>query len=541
MTGTKTGAQALIETLQVSGVGTIFGVPGEETTDLMRAIEASGIEFVLCRHEQSAAFMASVHAKLTGEVGVCLSTLGPGATNLVTGVADAHLDGAALLAISGQGSRDRLKRMSHQMIDLEALFAPITKMSRTIMNPGDVSKTVFEALRLALEDRRGAVHISLPEDVASAETEADLPAPEPACPAVFDSSGLDKVAQLINQATAPVVLAGERIVSAQQADALRRFAERANLPLATSFMAKGILPRDHNLTLYTVGQPEDDHADKAIQKSDLVIFVGFDPVEFSPERFCSDGEVISVVIDTVAPRLDAGWQIAAQVIGDMRASLGYLGEALSSHTFDRAEEMPKIAETLLAYERAVLSQPSQKGFHPVQLCHEVSEILTAEDTVLSGVGLHKLWIARHLHPRVAGQLIIPNGLAGMGLALPGSVAAARCRPEGRVFVLCGDGDFMMNVQDMATAADEEVPLTVLLWADQGFGLIDEHQGAQGPDFGFTNPNWEQLAKSFGWIFTHATSRTDLAQALKLSSKQPHLILAPVDYESAGGMPALAAA
>ncbi|MEM8822950.1 MAG: acetolactate synthase large subunit [Pseudomonadota bacterium] len=534
----RTGAALLVESLERAGIDTVYGVPGEETTALMEAIADSAIEFVLCRHEQSAAFMASVHGRITGRPGVCLSTLGPGATNLVTGVADAQLDHAPLIAISGQGARDRLGRLSHQMIDLQALFAPITKMSRTILAAHDIPATMAEALRVAQSGRPGAVHLSLPEDVASLTTDA-APYPVQSDPTV--QAGEDDIASIADHLLAaerPVIVAGAGCLRDGAADAVHQFAEASGISVATTFMAKGILPPDHPLMLYTVGQSDEDWIDLALQAADLVLFVGFDPVEYATDAVVQGPDTKICVIDQDAPRADTGVEIAAQAIGDITHTLTELGDRLNG----RSWALPHAFEGARDSMRKALARRMTKSdagpVAPTDICRIVSDQLRPEDTVLSGVGMHKLWIARHLMVKRPGQLIIPNGLAGMGLALPGAVAAARLRPEGRVLALCGDGDVMMNVQDMETITRLSLRLSVMVWVDGGLGLIDAHQGEEGPRFPFGNPIWRQLADAFGWTFAAANGLRDLPDLLDAANaaEGPTLLTVPVDYEAVGRMP-----
>ena len=292
----RTGAEALVAALQALGVTTIYGVPGEETTELMEAISASSLEFELCRHEQAAAYMASVHGRMTGRPAVCLSTLGPGATNLVTGVADANLDHVPLIALTGQGARGRIGRDAHQMIDLEALFRPVTKLSRTILTADAVPGSVAEAWRQAVSGRPGAVHLCLPEDVAAAPTDrppVPVPAPQATCPS---PEALDAAADRIRAAERPLILAGAGVLRGRAADALRAFAETTRVPVVTTFMAKGILPAEHPQTLFTIGQPGGDYIDLALGAADLIIAMGVDPVELSAADFTRDGRIPVVAI-----------------------------------------------------------------------------------------------------------------------------------------------------------------------------------------------------------------------------------------------------
>ncbi len=542
----QTGADLFIKSLECCGVTTVFGVPGEETTALMRAIEASDLTFVLTRHEQAAAFMASVHGRLTGRPAVCLATLGPGATNLITGVADAHLDHVPLIAVTGQGSTNRMGPESHQMIDLDALFAPVTKFSRTIVTSDAISGIAAEAVRRALAEKPGAVHVCLPEDIASAEVAgAPLPLPTPA-KLMPSSTAIEAAARRLACAERPVILAGAGVLRGKAVETLQRFAESLQLPIATSFMANGVLPQGHPLSLYSFGQPEDDYVDLALQAADLVIAVGFDPVEY-PLGTLSNGKQIPVLaLSQTETASDTGWLLAGQVAGDLNATLEGLMTALEGRRWD----LPSTFEaTHAAMEKTLARRRTANGVGPMapqDICSEITRQIRPEDTVLSGVGLHKLWVARHVIPKRAGQVIIPNGLAGMGLALPGAVAAARLNSEGRVLAICGDGDVMMNVQDMETAARLGLDLTVMVWEDGGYGLIDEKQAddadpettAPSPTFSFNNSSWAQLATAFGWTHAPVDGLAALPEILRSAhaAAGPVLLSLPVDYTIAGGMP-----
>lgn len=538
MRGQRTGAQTLIDCLIPAGIDTVFGVPGEETTDLMEALVASDIAFVLCRNEQGAAFMASVHGRLTGTPGVCLATLGPGATNLVTGVADAQLDHVPLIAITGQGGRARLGRMSHQMIDLEALFAPITKLSRTLLLADDIPATFAEAMRQATTGRPGAVHLCLPEDVAAAPCQT-APLPVRSAPQIrAGQDDLQALADRLSTAKRPVLVAGAGVVRNGASEAVRAFAETTGISVATTFMAKGILPPDHDQTLFSIGQSDEDWTDLALQAADLILLVGFDAVEYPPTRIGGALNIDICIIDTDPPRADTGLAVTCEAVGDIGHTLTDLRVRLKGQQWQMSQAFEAARDGMrMALDRQ-LTQEDTGPVAPTDICREITRTLRMEDTVLSGVGMHKLWIARHVQPLRPGQLIVPNGLAGMGLALPGALAAARLQGTGRVLAICGDGDVMMNVQEMETISRLGLRLTVIVWVDGGLGLIDEHQGQDGPNFAFGNPKWRQLADAFGWTHAPVQGLSDLPKLLAAaqSAAGPTLLSVPVDYAAAGHMP-----
>lgn len=336
MAGRRSGAQALVESLFSAGVDTVYGVPGEETTALMAALHDSEMAFVLCRHEQAAAFMAGVHGRLTGRPAACLATLGPGATNLVTGVADATLDFVPMIAITGQGGCGRLGRESHQIIDLEALFAPVTKQSRTLLEADAVPGAVAEAVRLARAEKPGAVHLCLPEDVADAQTALrDVPVPQvlPSPPA---PEAIAQALTLLTRAERPILLAGAGVIRAGATAELRAFAEATGIAVVTSFMAGGVLPPEHELTLFTVGQPEGDYVDLSFEAADLIVSVGFDPVEYPAADLSRDGAIPVLHLGAGPAPADAGWHVAGQVVAGLPETLAALAEALEARQIGRA-------------------------------------------------------------------------------------------------------------------------------------------------------------------------------------------------------------
>ncbi|MEJ6389452.1 thiamine pyrophosphate-binding protein [Gymnodinialimonas ulvae] len=538
MTKPITGAEAFVQCLSDGGIDTVFALPGEETSDLMAALQASEIEIVLCRHEQAAAFMASVHGRLTGRPAACLATLGPGATNLVTGVADATLDHVPLIAITGQGARSRLHRgaASHQIIDLERLFQPVAKQSVLIREASQIGDLVAEALRTAIGGTPGAVHVSLPEDLAGATLDtapSSIGKPQIAAPFPNPKALSDAVNQL-NAATRPLVLAGAGVGRAGADGAFADFIDRTGLPVATSFMAKGLLPPDHALHLGAFGLPVNDHVDRAIAASDLLIAVGLDPVEYPVSKLSQGGEIPTLRIDTTEGQRDLGWRVTSEVIGDFEATLDGLGRA-ASRKADLWADARAARAGLLSDLNHALGKLDDTPPSDTALVAALNNTLGDGDLILSGVGTHKLSLARNLMPGEPGQVIIANGLAGMGLALPGTIAAARLGRYDRVLAVCGDGDVMMNIQDMETATRLDLAMSVVVWIDGGYGLIEDKQEGetgQRPDLGFSQIDWAQLAGAFGWHHTSCNTARDLRDclAVRTAPERRHLITVPVRYD-----------
>lgn len=534
-----TGAELFVACLEEAGIEIIYGLPGEENTDLMLALDQSSIQFVLTRHEQSAAFMASVYGRLTGRPAGCLATLGPGATNLVTGVADAQFDFAPLIAITGQGGTDRMAMSeSHQVMDLTALFEPITKLSQTLMSATEIPGLVAEAVRVATAPRPGAVHLSLPENVASVNVDATPLSRPPVFVPVASVEAIEAATAALCNAQKPVLLAGAGVVRTGAAAAVIAFAEAHQLPLAVSFMGNGIMPVDHDLYLGTVGQPFDDHVDKAFHEADLIVAIGFDPIEFAAAKLADTGMPNVLHVADVPALVDVGWKLTADVVGSIAASLNAVSGALETKKWAVSPTVRDLQNRLRQeHDRAPAQQTG--AFLPEDILRIVEDDLQRDDIVLSGVGTHKLKIARTLNAKRPGQIIIANGSAGMGIALPGAIAAATVEREGRTLAICGDGEFLINLQEMETAARLGIAITVLLWEDGGYGLIEEKQeSAEGAhtDLSFQNPGWGSLCNAFGWDHQPIATAEELRNSL-IASRQangPVLISLKVDYSEGLG-------
>lgn len=530
----ETAADLFVACLAEAGIDTVYALPGEETNALMTALRAAEFDVVICRHEQSAAFMASVHGRLTGRTAACLATLGPGATNLMTGVADAMLDRAPLLAITGQAPVGRLPQGAdgHQVLDLSRLFEPVTKRSQTIFQATDIPGAVAEAARLAQAPKPGAVHLSLPEDIAGAPAPDLAPVRAAARPTAHASPlALDQVEKLMAAAERPIVLAGAGTLRNNASAALCAFLDRTGYPMATTFMAKGILHADDPRNLGAFGLPGTDHVDRAVAAADLIVTVGYDPVEY-PLHKLTDGRPIPVAALTETDIPDnLGWPLAAVAEGDLSHALCTLcAVAEPAPVWTQAAEARDALRADLAEARADMTQcPPAAG----PLVAALNAASTAQDVVFSGVGTHKLAIARDFQPHWPGQAVIANGLAGMGLALPGAIAAARLRQEGRVIAVCGDGDVMMNVQELESATRLDLAVTLVVWIDGGFGLIEDKQEAETgarPDLSFAPVDWAALARAFGWHHTGCHTAQDLQRALETRAARREIVTVPVRYD-----------
>lgn len=526
----------LVRCLEREGIEIVFGVPGEENADFMLSLEESPIRFVLTRHEQGAAFMAGVRGRLTGSPGVCLGTLGPGATNLITGVADANMDHAPMIVITGQGSTDRLHKESHQIMDVVRMYAPVTKWSHSIERPETIPEIIRKAVRLARSEKPGAVHLELPEDVAKLEVDA-----EPLEPRRFrrpgpDDKTADRVFEAIAGARRPIIIAGNGTIRKRASRQLRRLCDATGIGVLNTFMAKGCVDRDADYCLFTVGLQQRDYPVEAIERSDLVIAVGYDLVEYPPRLWNGAHDKRIVHIDFEPAEIDAHYHPQIEAVGDIAHTLWMLGERLADRgrpAFDLGYQST-VRKHLLADFAAHAEDDADGPVRPQKLIHDVQDCLDSDAIVLSGVGAHKMWVGRYFQAAEPNTVLIPNGFCAMGMPLPGAIAAHLARPERQIVGLVGDGDFLMNVQEMETAKRLNARLTMVVWVDNAYGLIawkQDDEFGRHSDLSFGNPDWLGLARCFGWHGQMVGGATELAPALRaaLDHDGPSLVAVSVDY------------
>jgi len=524
-------AELFVRCLENEGIDTIFGLPGEENIDLMDALLDSSIEFVLTRHEQGAAFMADVHGRLTGRAGVCLATLGPGACNLITGVADANMDRAPLVAIAGQADTTRMHKESHQHLDLVALFAPISKYSVQIREPEIIPEVVRKAFKTAEAEKPGGAFIEFPENIAEQEAPGKQPllvqAPMEPDPA---PAKLAEAAAILNAARAPIIMAGNGVIRGGASAELRALAEHARIPVATTFMAKGALPASHPLSLGTIGMQAKDYVSSGFDSADVIVCVGYDMIEYSPERWHPGRDKQILHIDMTPAEVDEHYIVAAGVLGDIARTLSCLKELVTPR------EEPDIG-SLRAVIDAQLSEHSEDDAFPIKpqkIVWDLRQAMADEDIAISDVGAHKMWMARLYPAEAPNTCIISNGFASMGIALPGAIAAKRLFPERRVVAVTGDAGFLMNSQELETAVRIGTPIVILVWNDSKYGLIEWHQlrkFGRSSHIAFNNPDLVAFAESFGArgfrVDSAANLRSVLEEAFTCGSVA--VIDCPVDY------------
>ncbi|HYH91048.1 MAG TPA: acetolactate synthase large subunit [Solirubrobacteraceae bacterium] len=528
----RKASDLFVECLEVEGVKYVFGIPGEETLDLNESLANSSVDFIPVRHEQGGAYMADMYGRLTQRAGVCLGTLGPGATNLVTGVADAFLDRSPLVALTGQGDLERMHKESHQHIDIVSMMKPITKWNARLNAPYIIPEVVRKAFKVAQGQKPGPTHIELPEDVMAATVDAEpLPArskvrsPEPS------AQELLKAVAVIRAAINPVVLAGNGVARVGAAAALREFARATGIGVAETFMGKGLLDYEDPRALGTVGLQSRDYALAGFEDADVVITVGYDLVEHSPENWNAKKDKKIVCIDTASVEVDEHFMTEVDLIGDLYHILTRLGEELRDAPYDTGHS--RLNDIILGrFESA--KDDDAFPVQPPRALWDIRQALRPTDMLISDVGLHKLWIARMFPAHEPNTVLIANGLAGMGIALPTAIAAKLVHPDRHVVTVNGDGGFLMNCQELETAVRLRTPIVNVIWENSQFGSIVWKQDKKfGRHFGtdFTNPDFVKLADAFGMPAWRCERTEDFGRHLRhaLTLDLPSLIVLPIDY------------
>jgi acetolactate synthase I/II/III large subunit len=527
-------ADLLVRCLENEGVTCVFGIPGEENIRLTDALVRSSIRYVLVRHEQAASFMAELHGRLTGRAGVCSSTLGPGAINLLLGTADANSNSTPMVAISAQVGLSRIYKESHQSVDLVAMFAPVTKWADMVLTPGAVPEMVRKAFKLAQTERPGAVFLAVPEDVEALPVSAELrplelntPRPDEPSP-----SQIHRAAAVLNGASRPIVLAGHGAARSGAAGALLHFSELLGLPVATSFHGKGVFPDDHPHALGAVGFMSHDYVNFGFDEADVIISVGYELQEFDPVRINPGGDKRIIHLSRFPAEVDAHYDVEVGVQADISRTLDALGAATTSR-FRMGASGERIRR-LLADDLFRGAADDSFPLKPQRIVADTRAALGRGDIVLADTGAVKMWMARLYPTYEPNTCLVSNGLSTMGFALPGALAAKLAVPERRVLAAVGDGAFLMNSQEMETAVRERIPLTVLIWQDDAYGLIKWKMNLEiGHDVAtdFSNPDFVAYAESFGARGYRVGAASDLLPMLHeaLARDGVSVIACPVDY------------
>lgn len=502
-------------------------MPGEELRDILFSIKDSKIKFVTVRHEQGAAFMADVYGRVSGKAGVCLSTLGPGATNLVTGIADANLDHAPLVAVTAQGSLERLHKESHQIVDIVNLFKPITKWNARISSPKIISEAVRKAFKIAEMEKPGATHLEMPEDIAAMETNGNPIRKDKLRRAAPDYKALRKAVELISSSERPLILAGNGAIRKLASNQLRIFVDKTHIPVISTFMGKGAVSDKSDYSLMSLGLGSPKELLEIIDAADLIITIGYDIAELDPKKWNRSNKRI-LHIDFYPAEVYEYYQPEVEVIADISNTLWHLNQEINK-TFD----FPEAKE----YRKTITKLDPSNGFpiHPKDALIKLRNVLSDSAIIISDVGAHKMWIGSYFPAYERGSVIISNGLASMGIALPGAIGAKLASPNSDVVAIAGDGGFLMNVQELETAVRLNLDFTVIIFNDNSYSLIDaKFMNDRKETFGtdLSNPDFQKLAEGFGCKYFTVTKATELESVYSeaLNTKGIKIVDVPIDKE-----------
>jgi acetolactate synthase-1/2/3 large subunit len=530
----NTVAKLVVACLENEGVEYVFGIPGEENIRLVDAFSNSSIRFVLARSEQGASFMADMYGRVTGKAGVCVATLGPGAINLLLGVADAQIDNTPLVAITAQVGLNRIYKETHQFIDLISMFRPVTKSADTVFTPAATPEMIRSAFKTAQTERPGAVFLAIPEDVVAMSLPTDA-RPLPVNRVYADApspSQVSRAAAVLQAAKTPIILAGHGAARNCAQDALIRFSEKMRIPVATTFHGKGVMPDDHPNALGAVGFMVHDYSNFGFDQADVIVCVGYELQEFPPARINPGGDKKIIHLHRFPAVVDSHYNVSVGIEGDISAALDALAAATSPSAGLSATNQS--IRSLLLEELEFGRGESSYPLKPQRLVADIRTAMGREDIVLADTGAIKMWMAR-LYPTYApNTCLISNGLATMAFALPGALGTKLAQPDRKVLSVMGDGSFLMNSQEIETALREKIPIVILVWVDGSYGLIKwkmdlEIQRHSHVDFG--NPDFVKYAESFGAKGYFIEAADDLLPILKkaLAEDTVSVIACPVDY------------
>ena len=521
-----------VQCLEAEGVEYVFGVPGEENLDVVESLRQSKIKMILTRHEQAAAFMAATHGRLTGRPGVCMSTLGPGALNLATGAAYAHLGAMPMILLTGQKAIMTAKQARFQIVDVVGIMRPLTKMTRQIVSAPSIPTLVREAFRVAQEERPGPVHLELPEDVAGEESAAaPMVPPHPIEIPIAPAAALDRAAAMILEASRPLVMLGAGSSRPKLVEPLSGFVRRTRIPFFNTQMGKGSVTGGSNLYMGTAALSEGDYVHGAVDRADLIVSVGHDTIEKPPFFMGPKGPRVIHVGFTPAS-VEQVYFPHAEIVGDVGTNVMLLA--------DRLEGKVKIDPAFTGLRGQILARIRDRADEarfpvtPQRIVRDVRKVMPENGIVCLDNGMYKIWFARNYRTHVANTLLLDNALATMGAGLPSAMMAAILFPDRRVMAVCGDGGFMMNSQELETAVRLGLNLVVLILEDSAYGMIRWKQAVDKfPDWGLTfgNPDFVKYAESYGAI-GHRVERTeDLVSVLDGAFKEGgvQLVTVPIDY------------
>ncbi|MCA9732710.1 MAG: acetolactate synthase large subunit [Deferribacteres bacterium] len=521
-----------VKALEAEGVEYIFAVPGEENLDFLNSLKNSSIKLILNRHEQAAGFMAATYGRLTGKAGVCLATLGPGATNLVTAAAYAQLGAMPLLMITGQKPIKSSKQGKFQIVDVVDMMRPLTKYTHTMVSSDNIPSRVREVFRLIEEERPGAGHIELPEDIAIEETKARIIPKSRTRRAIAEKKAIDQAVQMIENAIHPLLLIGAGANRKMTSKTLNQFIEKTGIPFFSTQMGKGLIDERHPLFLGNAALSANDLLHRAIESSDLIINVGHDVVEKPP--FFMDHESFKVIhINFSSAVVDPVYFPQQEVVGDIANSVWQITEKLRVQDHWDFSRFLRIKEHVDAFMKVCIDDENFP-ICPPRLVADVRKVMPSDGIIALDNGVYKIWFARNYLAHQPNTVLLDNALASMGAGLPSAMAARLVYPNRKVMAICGDGGFMMNSQELETAVRLNMNLVVLILRDDAYGMIKWKQTGMGfESFGldYGNPNFVKYAESYGAHGHRITKAGDLVPIMEKCLNEPgvHVVDCPVDY------------
>ena len=524
------GSDLLVAALENEGVERIFGIPGEENLDVIESLRHSTIELVVTRHEQAAGFMAATYGRLTGKPGVCITTLGPGALNLTTAAAFAHVGAMPMVMITGQKGILTSRQARFQIVDIVAAMKPLTKLAHQIVATGTIPTLVREAFRVAQEERPGPVLLELPEDIAAEECDRHrLIAPHPLEMPVASTAMLDRAAAMILAAKRPLLMMGAAASRPRASADLAQFVLRTRIPYFTTQMGKGVVPGGTELYMGTAALSEGDYVHDAIEQADLIVTIGHDTSE-KPPFIMDDAQPQVIHVGYQPATVEQVYFPQAEVVGDLGRSLCLLADRLEGQLAHAGALLP-LREGILSH---LADRATEDRWTPQRIVHDVRQVMPADGIVALDNGMYKIWFARNYRTRTANTLLLDNALATMGAGLPTAIMAAMLHPGRRVLAVCGDGGFMMNSQELETAVRRKLDVVVLVLVDDAFGMIRWKQAVDGfADFGMTfgNPDFAAYARAYGAHGHRLTRVGELVPTLEAAfgAGGVHLVAVPIDY------------
>ncbi|TWI52503.1 acetolactate synthase-1/2/3 large subunit [Pseudomonas duriflava] len=526
-------AELVVRCLENEGVEYIFGIPGEENLDLLDALSRSNqIKLILTRHEQSAGFMAATYGRLTGKTGVCLSTLGPGATNLVTAGAYAYLGGMPMMMITGQKPIKKSKQGRFQILDVCGMMAPLTKYTHQLASADNIPSRIREAIRLAEEEKPGSVHLELPEDIAAETTESTPIAPSLSRRPVAEHKAIRAAVSKLEAARSPVLVIGAGANRKMTARVLRQLIEKTGIPFITTQMGKGVVDERHPRFLGNAALSAGDFVHRALESADLIVNIGHDVIE-KPPFFMVRGGTEVVHINFRSAEVDPVYFPQIEVVGDIANAIWEIKEAIevqATWDFSRLLEIREANETHVAEG----ADDDRFPVYPQRLVADLRKVLPSDGIVALDNGIYKIWFARNYKAYMPNTVLLDNALATMGAGLPSAMAARLVYPQTPIVAVCGDGGFMMNSQELETAVRLKMNLVVIILRDDAYGMIRWKQAQMGfEDYGldYGNPDFVRYAESYGALGHRVESAAAFGPLVEhcLSTPGVHVIDCPVDY------------